>query len=424
MFKVLSFMFFVFVFCFTLLSKADDFPIVSFPFDNYLLAYWSFDDCTGTDNSGNGRNATSSGNPTCVNGKVGKAFQFDGTDDEMYAPAVNQNTSITVAAWVNASYIDSNYAHTVVFERKSDGTDYCGSNSAGNYGLQLYQGKFLFNTSTMNSSGTCIYKWITAVTPQLNTWYCLVGTYDKSTKKMKLYVDGQKVAEDSTYENLRTVSDAKIRISKNSSSAPQRWKGILDEIRIYSKALSDSEIQELCSAGGGGGCQANLSILSMTASPGTSNAIQPVNISYGSTSCATQVQFDISYNSSYLNLAGVETGSASSSAGKSCSYNILGSGSARIICAGNNQNTIGSGELVRLKWNISSNAPQGQSTTVGCSNAIGSDSSGNTFNMNCSSGTVTFSSGNCCDLNNDGSVNVGDVQVIVNVAIGKQSCPK
>jgi len=70
----------------------------SFPFDSYLLAYWSFDNCTATDDSGNGHNGTLNGNPTCVNGKIGKALKFDGNDDDIEIPAINQNTSLTVAA--------------------------------------------------------------------------------------------------------------------------------------------------------------------------------------------------------------------------------------------------------------------------------------------------------------------------------------
>jgi len=289
--------------------------------------------------------------------------------------------------------------------------------------LQFHEGKFSFEAATVNSSGTCELKRVKYGSPATNTWYCLVGTYDKSTGKMRLYVDGSLLIEDTGYTNLRTTNDPKIRISMNSPKAYQRWKGILDEIRVYSKALTQEEIQQLCQSGSGG-CNGQLTVSSIASSPGSQNVIQPVNISYQGSPCVTQAQFDISYNSNYLSLSGVETGSASSSAGKSCSYNTLDTGSARIVCAGQNQNVIGSGELVRLKWNISSNAPQGQSTTVGCSNAIGSDASGNSFNLSCSSGTVTFSSGNCCDLNSDGSVNVGDLQTLVNVILGKQSCPK
>ncbi|GIW67303.1 MAG: hypothetical protein KatS3mg096_171 [Candidatus Parcubacteria bacterium] len=46
-----------------------------------LVGYWSFDDCTAKDLSGNNNNGTLMNGPQCVDGKVGKALSFDGVDD-------------------------------------------------------------------------------------------------------------------------------------------------------------------------------------------------------------------------------------------------------------------------------------------------------------------------------------------------------
>ena len=70
-----------------------------------LVGYWKFEEGSGTivaDSSGYGNNGNTYG-PSWVDGKIGKALNFDGNDD--YVDFGNSNslntTSITVSFWLN-----------------------------------------------------------------------------------------------------------------------------------------------------------------------------------------------------------------------------------------------------------------------------------------------------------------------------------
>lgn len=73
------------------------FPRSSLPNSGLVLDY-SFDDGTATDLSGNDNDGAITGTTT-VNGEAGKAFEFDGVDDEVDAGAVADLFADTGEAW-------------------------------------------------------------------------------------------------------------------------------------------------------------------------------------------------------------------------------------------------------------------------------------------------------------------------------------
>src|SRR6185295_8308444 len=77
----------------------------------------------------------------------------------------------------------------------------------------------------------------------LNTWTHLAGTYDGAT--LRLYVNGTLVRS-TAFAGSMLVSPAPLRIGGNSISVPfggQFFKGLIDEVRIYNRALTLTEIQ-------------------------------------------------------------------------------------------------------------------------------------------------------------------------------------
>ena len=73
------------------------------------LGYWAFDEGSGTtvkDSSGKGNNGTLVGGPLWVDGKFGKALQFDGVDDYVQVPhnasLIPTTGKATVSVWINA----------------------------------------------------------------------------------------------------------------------------------------------------------------------------------------------------------------------------------------------------------------------------------------------------------------------------------
>ena len=70
-----------------------------------LVAYYSFDDCSAKDLSGNGNDGIIYG-AKCVNGKFGKALSFDGVNDYVdigggFLTNFEGENTLTAVAWVN-----------------------------------------------------------------------------------------------------------------------------------------------------------------------------------------------------------------------------------------------------------------------------------------------------------------------------------
>ncbi len=79
-----------------------------------------------------------------------------------------------------------------------------------------------------------------------NFWHHVCGTYDG--EKIRLYIDGVLDVE-GPYTGLINTSTQPIRISENAGATGRPWDGILDEIKIYNYALSETEIRAMTAQG-------------------------------------------------------------------------------------------------------------------------------------------------------------------------------
>lgn len=167
----------------------------------------------------------------------------------LFPSAINRNSSFTLSAWVNPR--SSNSLHTILFERDENGMDECGTGSAGNFGLQIYNGKWSFEISTTDDEG-CLPTQLRpdTVLPQIGKWAFVTAVFDTTTTQADLYINGVLVASETVKKNLRTHPDATLRIGRNSNSAPQPFDGFLQDLRIYDMALSAERIKTLFVEGG------------------------------------------------------------------------------------------------------------------------------------------------------------------------------
>ena len=184
--------------------------------------------------------------PTTVAGK----FNPVPSDSSGYIdapPALNRDTSFTVSAWVKPTYLDpnGNNPSQIVYERASDGSDACGVNSAGNFGVSFYNGQYSFEASTVAGATCTLRRIFAAVPPTLNAWSHVLGIYDSALGLQSLYVNGILQAQVNAGNSLRTVANARLKISRNSSSANQAFHGDLSDIRIYDRTVSVAEIAAL-----------------------------------------------------------------------------------------------------------------------------------------------------------------------------------
>lgn len=197
-----------------------------------LVAAYNFSETSGTtvvDASGNGNDGIISGATRTTSGKFGGALSFDGISNWV---TVNDSASLdltngmTLEAWVYPTAL-SNTWRTVLIKENSPNLAYVlYANSDTNVpATDVYNGSY--NTIKGTSS------------PALNAWIHLAVTYDGTTER--LYVNGTEIALRSLQGSAQ-ISTGALRIGGNSMWG-EYFKGNLDEIRIYNRALSAGEIQ-------------------------------------------------------------------------------------------------------------------------------------------------------------------------------------
>jgi hypothetical protein len=218
--------------------------------DAGLVGYWCFDEGSGNiayDYSGNGNHGTISGYATWVQGYAGKALSFDPSDgsDEYVdcgnGPRLNEDGPYTVAAWFLANEVIPN--EVIPYNNYT----VCGKYSFGaeKFYLSICGGLGMIQVNDGEGGEFGDWKPITTSTPiQAGRWYHLVGVC--SPPALKIYLNG-------SLENIRSdigvVNNpiGNLFIGQHSPWYPRRFNGIIDEVRIYDRALNDTEIKILYS---------------------------------------------------------------------------------------------------------------------------------------------------------------------------------
>ena len=205
-----------------------------------LVAWWSFDDATNEmipDHSGNHLNAVNKG-ATLVEGKVGKALYFDGKSVLQidYQPILDDfKKGITVSAWIKKD--TASYWNTIVSREIGTGwSEYIG--------LAVHQNQALFSVDPDGKS----YQNVKAdELIQPGVWVHLAGTFDNET--YKLYINGKLIKSAVCKSVLKFNDQNPLLIGGNSNNQNQSlvdcFKGKIDEVRIYKRALSLPEINQL-----------------------------------------------------------------------------------------------------------------------------------------------------------------------------------
>ncbi|MCR4335454.1 MAG: PKD domain-containing protein [archaeon] len=136
---------------------------------------------------------------------------------------------MTISAWINMSDFSTNRR----IMQKGD--------SDNQYRLLAEYGLLKFHLNGV-ANGT-----LTASLPSTGTWHHIAGTYDGSV--IRLYADGSIVAQNTASGKIATTtSDLYLGTKKVASAVGDHFKGIMDDVAIWNRALSESEIQALFSA--------------------------------------------------------------------------------------------------------------------------------------------------------------------------------
>lgn len=191
---------------------------------------------TGTtwrDLSGNGNDGT------LINGVAysGRGMSFDGTNDYINVPhseTLNTGNNLTVSAWVNLRASGSSNPGAEIFSKGFGGGDPFIS-----YGLEVDATVFRFSIGT-----TGFINLLSTTTYNLNQWYHVVGTYDK--QNMRIFINGVQTNSASQTGTIVYASQPlTIGTWFNGVGTGNQLNGFLDDIRLYSRALTVGEILAL-----------------------------------------------------------------------------------------------------------------------------------------------------------------------------------
>jgi hypothetical protein len=218
-----------------------------------MIGYWNFDETSGTtaaDSSGNSNTMNYTGGPTqsptvpTLMFANPRSLSFNGTSSYVSIAALNGlapgNTAHTTAAWINVTALPANRAWILLLGNEGAGAEHWLIDSNGVTQFGVWGG--------------------TQVAPALGTgaWHHVALTFDGTT--LKGYLDGGPIGSGAaaTY-NLLGVP---LSVAQN-HNGENYFNGLVDDVRVYGRALTATEVSALAAGKSGPDAPATL-----TATPG------------------------------------------------------------------------------------------------------------------------------------------------------------
>ena len=213
-----------------------------------LVGHWTFDgpdidwDATNEilDRTANNYDGNIGGSLSATSAKIGRlgqALTFNGTSDYIDLGALDvSGSALTIQAWI---FVTDSSGFTDNDRIISKAT---GSNEADHYWMMsLYDNNALRVRLRTGTTTTTFISEDNAL--QSNTWQHIAFVYDGAT--VELYTNGRDVGGGAKTGTLATSGAVNANIGRNPGSNGNYFPGIIDDVRIYSTALSASDIFQL-----------------------------------------------------------------------------------------------------------------------------------------------------------------------------------
>ena len=212
--------------------------------DASLVGYWPLDEGTSSvayDDSGSNATDTWYGAVTGTSGyysagKIGPyAGAFDGTStyviNNASNTALNLTNAMTLVAWVKVN---------------ASGTDMKAISKRPSYVLTVYNNN-IPETEIFISGSSHDTRSVGGGTTLVNgVWYQIAGTYDGTT--LKTYVNGVLDRQLAVSGTMDTTADA-VNLGKTADGMANYFSGLIDDARVYNRAMSAAEIAALYAGG-------------------------------------------------------------------------------------------------------------------------------------------------------------------------------
>ncbi len=200
-----------------------------------LVGHWSFDGSNPTtDSSGQNNQGTLNGSPSIVDGPNGNALNFNSKSDYLEvadSSSLDVSDEITISAWIRPESRATQYVIKKADRNQTDGFE-----------LSLSSSGRVFVRFNGDSSGNDFRLDSTSRYPtDGSTWMHVAATYDGST--IRLYINGELEASQSASFQIAT-NDLPLAIGAG-HNGDRGYVGAMDDVRIYSQAISQQEILNL-----------------------------------------------------------------------------------------------------------------------------------------------------------------------------------
>lgn len=223
---------------------ADSVPTVPGPTEG-LSNYWPLEDLE-TERAADvfgGESGTVSDGVSSTDGQVGPAAQFDGSSGVITTDANpgGAGESLTVAGWLKAPEQDFSRNHFFLsnyIDKSKSGFFAIGSSD----GDEMY---FWVRDTSQNGNE------LSATGPAFDDqWHHYVGVHDAGSEEIRFYIDGQQKSTGEFSGDVE-IRDNDSRFGMMRHFGSRHIEGSVYDVRLYSRALSDGEVEQLFEATGG-----------------------------------------------------------------------------------------------------------------------------------------------------------------------------
>jgi len=195
---------------------------------------WLFDEGSGDtakDSSVNKNNGTLKSGPKWVDGKFGKALEFDGKDDYVEVPDNDtlNVTAITLAAWVKSEANQLVDGNVIVYKNPS-------------YILQYWSATI--NPGVFVGGQWCGSGWLPQAVIWDNDWHHVALTYDGSIQKF--YVDGVFMGDNAACKGEIDITTNSLTIGTGNTGF---YTGSIDEVAVFDVALEEDDFEIIITEG-------------------------------------------------------------------------------------------------------------------------------------------------------------------------------
>jgi N-acetylneuraminic acid mutarotase len=208
---------------------------------NGLLAYYPFNG-NANDESGNGNNGTVHGASLTSdrNGNLNSSYSFDGVSNFIGIKGVDifESKELTISAFIKPSNVSSNRYYEITRQEDANGLDW-------HVSFQEYGTILSFGLNTNRNDYTELDIPINKLNFSNGEWHLVTAVFDGRIRS--IFLDGVLLGSDFKSGTISSACHLGA-IGSTSRLTEEFFNGNIDELRVYNRALSPQEIQQLYNA--------------------------------------------------------------------------------------------------------------------------------------------------------------------------------